>query len=453
MILYNTKTRKKEHFVPICKNEVRMYSCGPTVYRSATIGNLRAYIFIDVLKKGLEFAGFKLLDVMNITDVGHLTDDADAGEDKMEQSAREKKILPEAIAKMYTEEFFKDCGLLNIRMPKVVAPATKYIPQMIKFIKGLEAKGFAYATSDGLYFDSSKFINYAVLSGANIEGNKAGARVDLGEKRGPADFALWKFCGPKVIQKWDAPWGIGCPGWHIECSAIALEHLGETFDIHTGGVDLVPIHHTNEIAQTESLTGKEMCKFWCHNEFMMVDGGKMGKSLGNAYTITQLQERGYNPLVFRYFVLLATYRSILNFTFEGLDAAKAALGNLRNALCKHKGGNAKIDCGKYLAEFKAAIEDDLNTPKAIAILWQMVKEPASKAVYETAMKMDSVLSLDLDKETESAIIPNEIKELAAKRLAAKQAQDFKAADALREKISQAGWEIMDTKNGYELRRS
>lgn len=452
MILYNTKTRKKDEFQPIDRKVVKIYSCGPTVYKSATIGNLRAYIFIDILKKGLELAGFKLLDVMNLTDVGHLTDDADEGEDKMEKSAREKKVSPEAIAKMYTDEFFKDCEALNIRVPKIVAPATKYIPQMIKFVQGLEAKGFTYITSDGVYFDSSKFPGYATLSGANIEGNKAGARIDLGEKRNAHDFALWKFCGQNVIQKWDAPWGVGCPGWHIECSAIALEHLGKTFDIHTGGVDLIPIHHTNEIAQTESLTGTEMCKFWCHNEFMMVDGGKMGKSLGNAYTLAQLQERGYNPLDFRYFVLLATYRSILNFTFEGLDSAKSALNNLRNAVARHKNGGAKVNTTSYWHDFTVAIRDDLNTPKAIAVLWQMVKEPASNAVYEAAIKMDAVLSLDLNVELEAVIIPQEIKELAEKRFIAKKARDFELADELRKKISQADWEIMDTKDGYELKK-
>jgi len=451
MLLYNTKTRKKQEFKPLDDKTVKMYSCGPTVYFTAHIGNLRAYIFVDVLKKALELAGFDLLDVMNTTDVGHLTDDADDGEDKMEKSAREKKIRPEEIAKMYTEEFFRDCGLLNIRKPKILAPATKYIPQMIKFIKGLEAKGFTYNTSDGVYFDSSKFPRYAELSGANIEGNKAGVRIDLGEKRNAHDFALWKFCGPNVIQKWDSPWGIGCPGWHIECSAIALELLGTTFDIHTGGIDHIPIHHPNEIAQTESLTGKQMCTFWCHNEFMMVDGGKMGKSLGNAYTLADLQARGYEPLVFRYFVLLATYRSILNFTWEGLDSAKTALGNLRSALLKHKNGTTKVDCTKYLHDFKSAILDDLNTPKAIAVLWQMTKEPASKDVFTAALEMDKVLSLDLCKELAHVEIPKEIKELAEKRLEAKKNKDWQAADEIREQIMQLGFEIMDTKDGYVLK--
>jgi len=452
MILYNTKTRKKQDFKPIDGKTAKLYSCGPTVYFTAHTGNLRAYIFVDVLKKGLELAGFKLLDVMNITDVGHLTTDADEGEDKMEQSAREQKTRPEEIAKKYTEEFFRDCELLNIRKASIIAPATQYIPQMIKFVKGLEAKGFTYTTSDGVYFDSAKFQKYANLSGAKIEGNKGGARIDISEKRNAHDFALWKFCGPNVIQKWDAPWGIGCPGWHLECSAIALEHLGETFDIHTGGIDHIPIHHTNEIAQTECLTGKEMCNFWCHNEFMMVDGGKMGKSLGNAYTLADLKSRGYEPLVFRYFVLLATYRSILNFTFEGLDSAKAALGNLRTAIAKHKNGTAKVECKKYLQDFQAAIKDDLNTPKALAVLWQMVKEPASKDVYTAALEMDKVLSLSLDKQTESAQAPKEIQDLAEKRFIAKQNKDWAAADELRKTISQLGWEIMDTKDGYTLKQ-
>jgi len=430
-----------------------MYSCGPTVYSTAHIGNLRAYIFVDVLKKALRLAGFDLLDVMNTTDVGHLTDDADDGEDKMEKSAREKKISPEEIAQKYTDEFFHDCGLLNIGKAKIVVPATQYIKQMIAFVKGLEEKGFTYTTSDGVYFDASKFKDYAKLSGANLEGNKAGARIDLGEKRNAYDFALWKFCGANVIQKWDSPWGVGCPGWHIECSAIALEHLGETFDIHTGGVDHIPIHHPNEVAQTESLTGKQMCAFWCHNEFMKVDGGKMGKSLGNAYTLAQLKEKGYNPLDFRYFVLLATYRTILNFTFEGLDSAKTALSNLHVAVNKHKNGSAKVNCDKYLADFKTAILDDLNTPKAIAVLWHMIKQPASKDVYDASIEMDSVLSINLGKEVvaKNEQAPTEVLALAEQRLLAKKNKDFATADALREKISQTSWEIIDTKDGYELK--
>lgn len=451
MILYNTKTRKKEEFKPIDGNTVKMYSCGPTVYFTAHTGNLRAYIFVDVLKKALELEGYKLLDVMNITDVGHLTTDADSGEDKMEQSAREQKLAPEEIAQKYTDAFFKDCGLLNIKKATVIAPATKYISQMMKFVTGLEAKGFTYKTSDGIYFDSSKFPNYAAFSGARIEGQKAGARIEQGEKRNPHDFALWKFCGPEVIQKWDSPWGTGCPGWHLECSAIALEHLGETFDIHTGGIDHIPIHHTNEIAQTECLTGKPMANFWCHNEFMMVDGGKMGKSLGNAYTLDDLQEKGYEPLVFRCFVLLASYRSILNFTFGGLDSAKAAILNLRHVLGKHKNGIATVDCTKYWEDFKASIEDDLNTPKAIAVLWQMVKEPASINVYETALRMDEVLGLDLHKESKIVEPPEEVKLLAEKRLSAKKAKNFMAADQMRLAINAHGWDVMDTADGYELK--
>jgi cysteinyl-tRNA synthetase len=452
MILFNTKTRKKQEFGTADKSKtVRMYTCGPTVYFTAHIGNLRAYICADILKKSLEISGFNVFDVMNLTDVGHLTSDADDGEDKMEKSARLQKLRPEQIAQKYTEEFFRDCGLLNIRKPKVIALATKYVPQIIEFIKGLEKKGFTYKTSDGIYFDSSKFPRYAVLSGANIEGNKAGARVDIGEKRNSHDFCLWKFCQPEVIQKWNSPWGVGCPGWHIECSAISLEHLGETFDIHTGGVDHIPIHHTNEIAQTESLTGNEMCRFWFHNEFMMVDNGKMSKSLGNVYTLADLKTKGYGPLDFRYYILLANYRTIMNFTFEGMDSAKTALKNLREAIAKHKYGSADVRCNGYMTDFTFAIQDDLNTPRALAVLWYAVKnEPASKQVYEMALEMDKILSLDLDCETVTEQAPDEIKEFAQKRLAAKQARDFKTADELRQKISKAGWEILDTKEGYKL---
>jgi len=474
MFLYNTKSRRKEKFAAIKDNTVRIYSCGPTVYFSAHIGNMRAYIFTDVLKKTLELDGFKILDVMNITDVGHLTTDADLGEDKIEQSAKQQGISPAEIAKKYTNEFFTDCAKLNIRRPKIIACATDYIPQMIDFVSALEQKGFTYQTSDGVYFDSSKFANYASLSGANIEGNRGGARVDLGEKRNSSDFALWKFCGPNVIQKWHAPWkdsggsDFGCPGWHIECSAISLSNLGETFDIHTGGVDHIPIHHTNEIAQTESLTGKPMCSFFCHNEFVMVNGGKMSKSLGTAYTLSDLEKRGYTPMVFRYFVLLASYRSILNFTFDALTSAQNAYNNLVILLARHstaKNTASAADIKKtnaFLAEFKAAVTDDLNTPKAIAVLWAALKEPPSGQIYKAVLEMDKILSFDLEKAVADHInatpneqevqIPDAIKKLSEARAAAKQEKDWTKADALRAQLKEQGWEITDVKDGYTLKK-
>ena len=470
MILYNTKTRKKEKLKPLGADTVRVYSCGPTVYFSAHIGNMRAYIFTDILKKALELDGLKVLDVMNITDVGHLTTDADTGEDKMEQSAKAQGVNPSAIAKKYTDEYMQDCNKLNIRKPQIVAPATKYVKEMIDFVKALEKKGMTYQTSDGVYFDASKFADYSKLSGASIEGNRGGARIDLGEKRNINDFALWKFCGDNVIQKWPALWkspsgsNMGCPGWHIECSAIALKHLGETFDIHTGGIDHIPIHHTNEIAQTESLTGKPMCQFFCHNEFMTVNGGKMSKSLGNAYTLTQLEERGFSPVVFRYFVLLASYRSILNFTFEALTAAQNAYNNLIPGLIKHRDASDENKASKtildnYWQEFKNAVTDDLNTPKAIAVIWNALKEKPSKQIYDLIIKMDKTLSLDFakavdeqTKQTSSVKIPSEVTTLAESRIKAKQQKDWVAADKLRASIGELGWEVTDTKDGYVLNK-
>ena len=470
MILYNTKTKAKEKFTPLVENTARVYSCGPTVYFSAHIGNMRAYIFTDILKKALELDGFKVFDVMNITDVGHLTTDADTGEDKMEQSAKAQGIDPSAIAKKYTTEYMQDCEKLNIKKPQIIAPATQYIKEMINFVKALEKKGMTYQTSDGVYFDASKFPNYSKLSGASIEGNRGGARINLGEKRNINDFALWKFCGDNVIQKWPAPWkspsgsNLGCPGWHIECSAISFRHLGETFDIHTGGIDHIPIHHTNEIAQTESLTGKPMCEFFCHNEFMTVNGGKMSKSLGNAYTLTQLEEHGFSPMIFRYFVLLASYRSILNFTFEALTAAQNAYNNLISGLVKHR--NALFDKNKitkatlddYWKEFKAALADDLNTPKAIAVIWNALKEKPSKQIYDLIIEMDKTLSLDFEKAVaeqknpKQMEIPDEIKKLAEERLVAKQKKDWATADKIRGNIGDLGWEILDTNDGYILNK-
>ena len=466
MQLYNTKTRTKQEFKAIQDKTVRIYSCGPTVYFSPHIGNMRAYVFVDILKKVLELDGFKVLDVMNITDVGHLTSDADDGEDKMEQSAKAQGVNPSAIAKKYTDEFMRDCAKLNIRLPQIIAPATQYIKQMIDFIKKLEKKGFTYKTSDGIYFDSSRFPAYADLSGAKIEGNRSGARIDFGEKRNSNDFALWKFCGANVIQKWPSPWGVGCPGWPLECSAIALEHLGETFDIHTGGIDHIPIHHTNEIAQTEALTGKTMCNFWCHNEFMKVDGGKMSKSLGNMYTLTQLEQRGYKPMAFRYFLLLAGYRSILNFTFEALTAAQNAYNNLVSLLAKHchsandfeeiQERSDEESLRRTWREFKHELTDDLNTPKALAIIWNLLKEKPSKSIYNLIIKMDKTLSLDLKKAVKEhlspEIIPENIQTLAKNRLTAKQNKDWATADKLRKQIEDIGWEILDTKDGYTIKK-
>ena len=450
--LFNTLTRRKDEFAPQDGKTATVYSCGPTVYSTASIGNLRAYVCWDVLKKSIEMAGFGVNDVMNTTDVGHLVSDADDGEDKVEKAARASNTTPQAIAQKYTEQFFADCARLNIRMPKTVAPATDYIPQMIDFVRGLEKKGFTYKTSDGIYFDSSKFAEYNKLSRQPIDKNIAGARVNLGEKRGSNDFALWKFVTPNTLQKWESPWHpMSCPGWHIECSAIARAHFGDTVDIHTGGIDHIPIHHTNEIAQTESLTGKQMARFWLHNEFITVDGKKMSKSLGNVYTIDDIVGRGVDPLAYRYYCLLAHYRSILNFTWDGLDAARRAYENLIERLVVHK--NAKAT--KILAHsIRDAILDDLNTPKAIGQIWELVKSAPSRTIYDAVIEFDAVLSLDLKKRTEEVVtIPKNIVALADRRMIAKREKDFATADKLRSEIAALGYEIMDTKDGYTIKQN
>jgi len=447
MLLFNSLTKKKETFKPQEGSVVTMYSCGPTVYASATIGNLRAYLFTDVLKKTLKLHGFLLRDVINITDVGHLQSDADDGDDKMEVAAKKQKTTPEQIAARYTDEFFADCALLNIDLSTTkIAKATDYVPHMIEHIRGLELGGFTYLTSDGVYFDSAKFPNYYALSGKKGDGDKAGVRVSLGEKKNPNDFALWKFTPPTALQKWDSPWGVGCPGWHIECSAIIRAELGDTIDIHTGGVDHIHIHHTNEIAQTEALTNKPFVRFWMHNEFVKVNNTKMSKSLGNAYTLGDLVARGFNPMAFRYFVLGAHYKTILNFTWEALEGAQRAYNNLVKRLSKLTGDEASPLHREKFIEFLA---DDLNTPKALALLWEVED-------YNQAIEFDKVLGLGLREAVEEFstktqdVAPQDVVALAEQRHTAKQAKDWVASDKIREQVRGLGWEIIDKKDGFAL---
>ena len=438
MRLFNTMTRKKEDFQPIDGTTARIYSCGPTVYSTATIGNLRAYVFTDILKKSLEeVGGFKVFDVMNTTDVGHLQSDADEGEDKVELAAKKAAVSAQEIAKRYTDEFLCDTDLLNIRRPKVIAPASAYVKQMISHVQELEKNGYTYKLSDGIYFNSAKFEDYYKLRGKPSD-DKTGARVAFGEKLGKNDFCLWRFTPPTALQKFDSPWGVGIPGWHIECSAIARQYLGDQFDIHTGGVDHIPIHHTNERAQTESLTKKPMANFWMHNEFIKIDGQKMSKSLGNVYTLADLSERGYLPVHFRYLCLQTHYRTILNFTFEALDGAKRAYENLIKQIKKNK------EVPGLKEEFHEALADDLNTSKALAVLW--------KAPKKLALEFDKVLSLGLAEalQEKQVEIPQEVIDLANQRLKFKQAKDFGAADKIRNDIKKLGYEIIDTADGFEI---
>ncbi len=460
--IYNTLTRNKEDFKPIREGKVSMYSCGPTVYNYAHIGNLRTYIFMDIFRRVLRYDGYKIKGVMNITDVGHLMSDADDGEDKMAKASREQKKTPLEIAQFYTSVFFEDLSKLNIGRPEVIAKATEHIQDMISYVSQLVDKGYGYEIDDGIYFDISKFEGYGKLSRLNLEEQQAGARVEVNsQKRHPADFALWKKAEPGHIMQWDSPWGRGYPGWHIECSAMSRKYLGMPFDVHTGGVDHIPVHHENEIAQNEALTGKQSVNYWVHGEFMLVDNGKMSKSLGNTYRISDLEDRGYRALDFRYFCLNTHYRKKLNFTFEGLDAAKSAYARLLSLLFKHKSSNVATDkdlLESYEKDFEEAIDDDLNIPLALGVLWKMIKENKSKDIYELALKFDKVLGLSLDtaacdEEEPREDIPAEIVELCERRKAAKSNKDYAGADALRSEIAAQGYTVVDTKDGYKVTKA
>lgn len=456
--LYNTLSRKKEIFNPLSDNTVKMYSCGPTVYNFAHIGNMRTYVFMDILRRTLKFCGYKLKGVMNVTDVGHLLSDSDDGEDKMEVAARKQQKSVKEIADTYAKAFFEDLEKLNIEKPEIIAYATEHIKEMIEYVKELQKAGYAYEISDGIYFDTSKFKDYGKLSGIDIENQLAGARVEVNdEKRNSIDFALWKKADPNHIMQWESPWGMGYPGWHIECSAMSRKYLGMPFDIHTGGVDHIPIHHENEIAQNEALTKNKSVNFWMHGEFMLVDNGKMSKSLNNTYTISDLKEKGYSAMDFRYFCLNTHYRKKLNFTFDSMNFAKTSYRRLKEQLLLHKNSKAVTDkkvIEEYKEKFKNAVEDDLNIPLALGILWTMLKEEKSKDIYDTAIYFDKVLGLNLDKEESEEkpqpTLPQEITDLAEKRKQAKAEKNFALADSLRNEIENKGYSIIDKPGCYEI---
>lgn len=459
MKLYNTLTRKKEEFAPLDGKTVRMYSCGPTVYNFAHIGNMRTYIFMDILRRTLRYEGYKVKGVMNITDVGHLLSDADEGEDKMEKAAKEQRKSPYEIADFYTKVFFDDLKKLNIGKPELTPKATEHIREMLDFVYTLCEKGYGYETSDGIYFDISKFPAYGQLSGINLEDQKAGARVEVNdEKRSPFDFAIWKKAPKEHIMQWDSRWGKGYPGWHIECSAMSKKYLGEVFDIHTGGVDHIPIHHENEIAQSYGYSGKNPAKFWMHGEFMLVNNGKMSKKLGNTYLVSQLEEMGYSPMCFRYFCLNTHYRKKLNFTFEGMDGAKTAYARLCALVAKHREGENDVSDEKlaaYRKEFEEDVTDDLNVPGAMGVLWTMLKEPASRKIYALALEMDKIFGLKLDEAKAEEVkeeFPAAITAIANERAAARAAKDWGKSDELRAKLDELGYAVKDTKEGYTLTR-
>ena len=467
MKVYNTMSRKKEEFKPLSEENVTIYSCGPTVYNYAHIGNMRTYVFMDILRRALKLNGYNLKHVMNITDVGHLTSDGDEGEDKMEKAAKSQQKTPWEIAAYFTGVFFEDLKRLNIGTPELTPKATEHIDQMIDFVKELCDKGYGYETSDGIYFDISKFPRYGRLSRANLEEQLAGAseRVEINnEKRHPADFAIWKKAPKEHIMQWPSPWGMGYPGWHIECSTMSREYLGDCFDIHTGGVDHIPIHHENEIAQSEALTGKKSVDYWMHSEFLLVDNGKMSKSLGNTYTVSDLIEKGYSPLAYRYFCLNGNYRNKLNFTWDALDAAQVSLDRLYAAVAKHKdapsGNISEETIQEWKKDFVEAVSDDLNVPLGLGILWKVLKNAEkSRDIYEFALFTDSVLGLSIEENAnkvsendnnEEAEVSQEILDLVAKRTEAKKAKDFKTADSIRDQLKDMGITLIDTKEGVKI---
>ncbi|HBK34780.1 MAG: Cysteine-tRNA ligase [Candidatus Uhrbacteria bacterium GW2011_GWE2_40_58] len=451
---FNTLTRKKEPFQSIHEGKVGMYCCGPTVYWYAHIGNMRAFIFDDLLKRTLKYQEYKVRSVVNITDVGHLTSDEDEGEDKMVVAMRREGKSAYDIARFYEEAFLKNLVQLNIEPFDVYPRATEHIPEQIALIKKIEANGFTYKTSDGLYFDTSKLSAYGKLSGQRAEEKQAGIRVEVGEKKHPTDFALWKF-SPKEVQRemeWESPWGIGFPGWHIECSAMSAKYLGVPFDIHTGGEDHIAVHHENEIAQTQAADGVLQANYWMHNSYLQVDGGKMSKSLGNLFTVEELEAKGFDPLSLRYFFLGAHYRSKQNFTLEALEASQKALHRLID-LVRGWDQPALEGIPYYEELFEQAVSDDLNIPQALAVVWEMVDSDfSSSAKAVSLLKFDEVLGLKLvDYIAKPLEITKEVQELLNQRQKAREEKDWEASDRVRDQIAELGYLVEDSADGQRIR--
>ncbi|HZJ18020.1 MAG TPA: cysteine--tRNA ligase [Patescibacteria group bacterium] len=455
--IYNTLTRKIEDFHPIDSSDVRMYACGPTVYDYQHIGNMRRYVNDDILVRVLEYDGYKVKHVINITDVGHLTSDQDTGEDKMEKGSKKFNMSVWDIAKKFEKAFFQDWEVLNLKDPTEIMHATDYIKDQIDLIQILEEKGYTYKADDGVYFDTSKFPDYNKLSMQKIEGLKPGIRVKVIKgKRNPSDFALWKF-SPKDTKRqmeWKSPWGVGFPGWHLECSAMSMKALGVHFDIHTGGIDLISVHHTNEIAQSEAASSKPFVNYWVHHAFLAVENEKMSKSLENLYRVGGLASKGYDPLSLRYLFLQTHYRQEMNFTLDSLKASQKALNRLRDELIL-LGKPADRGCEEYDNEFFAAINDDLNMPKALAVLWKLLKsdESNSKKV-KSILDYDEILGLNLSKAKEvrgkKLEIPEEVIRMVNEREKLRKQRRFYLADQMRNKIKKMGYEVEDGKKGIKV---
>ena len=467
--LFNTMSRSVEDFKPLEEGKVSMYTCGPTVYHFAHIGNLRTYVSNDILKRMFLANGYQVKHIMNITDVGHLTSDADSGEDKMEKGSRREGKSVWEIAKYYTDVFMDDIQKLNILPPTKFTKATEYIQEQIDLVKRLEDIGYTYKIDDdGIYYDTSKFADYWKLGGQKLDELKAGARIEfIDGKRNPSDFALWKF-SPKDAKRqmeWDSPWGVGFPGWAIECSAMSLTEIGDRMDVHTGGVDHIKVHHTNEIAQVEPVVGHKWVNYWIHMEFLNDTTGKMSKSNGDFLTLSKLEEKGYSPIVYRYFLLMASYRKQINFSFELLDAAKNGYENLvrkiANILAESvatKVVENKQEVAKWREKMLGLVSDDLNTAGAIVVLQDLLKSNISSeekiAVIEFA---DELLGLKLLEnaralgDVSNVDVPMQIKKMAEERMTAKKAKNYALADELRMKILDAGYVIEDTADGFKIK--
>ena len=458
--IYDSLEKKVVDFVP-AQEKATMYYCGPTVYSTQHIGNMRAFVVMDSLRRAILFNDIDVESVMNITDVGHMTSDEDEGDDKMVVASQREHKSPEEIAQYYTEICLNDMAKLNIMTPSHIEKATNVIPEIIEFVSTLLENGYAYETSKGIYFDITKYKDYGKLGGMDQEKKLMGARIDVDEEKiNPADFALWVKAPKEHLMKWESPWGLGYPGWHIECSAICRKFFGDNVDIHGGGIEHKPVHHENEIAQNFGVSNTKVVKHWIHHEHLMVDGGKMSKSLGNVWNVSNLEEKGFRPLALRYFFLNAHYSKQQNFTLDELKSCDTALTRLYKSVVEHKTAveTTELDLESHYIKFKDAINDNLNFPLALSVLWDTSKiKPRNKAVYEMMLKFDKALGLDLENAEkyiteEHQDVPEDVKTLAEKRWQAKKNKDWGTADTLRNQLKEMGYEIKDSADGYTINK-
>ncbi len=463
MKLYNTLTRKKEELIPIRDRIVGIYSCGPTVYWNQHIGHMYAYVHWDVLARFLRYLDYKVTWVMNITDVGHMTSDEDMGEDKMEKGAQREGLTVWQIADKYIVQFLESMHALNIKKPDVLCRATEHIGEQIELIKLIEKNGFTYKTKTGLVFDTSKFPDYAKFAKLSLKDQKAGARVEIDpEKKNAYDFLLWVTNQPKHIMQWDSPWGKGFPGWHVECTAMSTKYLGEKFDIHTGGKEHIPVHHTNEIAQGFGAFGHQTANFWLHNEWLTLKGEKISKSLGNMITVADIKEKGIDPLALRYLILNSNYRKGMDFTWEALSGAQTALNNLRDQVvaARMQKGRTILSPEKedklsdFRQEFINALTDDLNVSRALSLLWGVLKSNIpSEDKYDLAISFDEVLGLCLSEFQQIELqIPNEVKKMLEEREILRKSGEYEKADEIRKKMEAEGYKIEDSSEGARIKR-